>query len=59
MRTNKDRVSGNLAQALKGADALVAASTPGPDLIKKEWVREMNTDSIVFLLANPIPEMWP
>lgn len=59
LRTNKDRVSGNLAQALKGADALVAASTPGPDLIKKEWVREMNTDSIVFLLANPIPEMWP
>ena len=59
LRTNKDRVAGDLAQALKGADALVAASTPGPDLIKKEWVKDMSTDSIVFLLANPIPEMWP
>jgi malate dehydrogenase (oxaloacetate-decarboxylating) len=38
---------------------LSAASTPGPDTIKKEWVASMAKDSIVFITANPIPEMWP
>jgi len=47
------------AEALKGADILVAASTPGPGVIKKEWVREMNKDPIVFAIANPVPEIWP
>jgi malate dehydrogenase (oxaloacetate-decarboxylating) len=37
----------------------VAASKPGPDTIKKEWIRTMNDDSIVFACANPIPEIWP
>jgi malate dehydrogenase (oxaloacetate-decarboxylating) len=47
------------AEALKGADVLVAASTPGPGVIKKEWVAQMNKDAIVFAIANPIPEIWP
>ncbi len=47
------------AEALKGADILVAASTPGPGVIKKEWVAQMNKDAIVFAIANPIPEIWP
>ncbi len=57
--TNGRQVVGKLADALKGADVLSAASTPGPDVIKKEWIATMNKDAICFLTANPIPEMWP
>lgn len=57
--TNGGQVDGKLADALKGADVLSAASTPGPDVIKKEWIATMNKDAICFLTANPIPEMWP
>lgn len=57
--TNGQQIKGTLADALVGADVLSAASTPGPDVIKKEWVAKMNKDAIAFLTANPIPEMWP
>ncbi len=57
--TNGGQAVGKLEDALKGADVLSAASTCGPDLIKKEWVASMNKDAICFLTANPIPEMWP
>ncbi|OGR71502.1 MAG: malate dehydrogenase [Elusimicrobia bacterium GWD2_63_28] len=57
--TNGAQIAGKLPDALKGADVLSAASTPGPDVIKKEWVATMNKDAICFLTANPIPEMWP
>ncbi|MFA6029121.1 MAG: NADP-dependent malic enzyme [Elusimicrobiota bacterium] len=57
--TNKDDLKGGIAEALRGADVLSAASTPGPDTIKKEWVATMAKDAIVFITANPIPEMWP
>ncbi|OGS20026.1 MAG: malate dehydrogenase [Elusimicrobia bacterium RIFOXYA2_FULL_39_19] len=58
-KTNKNNVLGGIAEAMKGADALVALSTPGPDIIKKEWIKAMAKDSIVFVCANPIPEIWP
>ncbi len=57
--TNQDQLAGDVAEAICGADVLSAASTPGPDTIKKEWVAEMAKDAIVFITANPIPEMWP
>jgi malate dehydrogenase (oxaloacetate-decarboxylating) len=57
--TNKDNLVGSVAEAIAGADVLSAASTPGPDTIKKEWVASMAKDSVVFITANPIPEMWP
>lgn len=57
--TNKDRVAGDVREAMKGSDVLVAASTPGPGIIKKEWISKMNKNAIVFALANPIPEIWP
>ncbi|PIS47863.1 MAG: malate dehydrogenase [Elusimicrobia bacterium CG08_land_8_20_14_0_20_51_18] len=57
--TNEKQLTGHIEDALIGADVLSAASTPGPDVIRKEWVRKMNKDSIVFTTANPIPEMWP
>ncbi|HAM35105.1 MAG TPA: malate dehydrogenase [Elusimicrobia bacterium] len=57
--TNQNDVRGGVAEALRGADVLSAASTPGPDTIKKEFLGEMAKDAVVFLTANPIPEMWP
>ena len=58
-KTNKNSIIGGIAEAMKGADALIALSTPGPDVIKKEWISAMAKDSIVFVCANPIPEIWP
>ena len=58
-KTNAEGRSGSIADAFKGVDAVVAASKPGPDTIKKEWIKTMADDSIVFACANPIPEIWP
>jgi malate dehydrogenase (oxaloacetate-decarboxylating) len=57
--TNKDNLIGGIEEAMRGADVISAASTPGPDTLKKEWVAGMAKDPIVFITANPIPEMWP
>ncbi len=57
--TNPDGVTGGVKEAMKGADIVEAASKPGPGIIKKEWVRSMNDDAIVFPVANPVPEIWP
>lgn len=58
-KTNGEGRTGDIAQAFKGVDAVVAASKPGPGTIKQEWVKSMAEDSIVFACANPIPEIWP
>jgi malate dehydrogenase (oxaloacetate-decarboxylating) len=50
---------GGLAEAMEGADVLVAASTPVAGTVKAPWVRAMAKDPIVFALANPTPEIWP
>lgn len=47
------------AEAIKGADALIAVSRPGPGLIPHEWIRSMAKDPIVFACANPVPEIYP
>jgi malate dehydrogenase (oxaloacetate-decarboxylating) len=57
--TNRDNLVGGIEEALRGADIVSAASTPGPDTLKKEWIAGMAKDAIVFITANPIPEMWP
>ncbi len=57
--TNKDQKKGGIAEAMEGADVVIALSKPGPDTIKKEWVENMAKDAIVFACANPIPEIWP
>ncbi|HUS70295.1 MAG TPA: NADP-dependent malic enzyme [Anaerolineae bacterium] len=59
LKTNKNDVRGGSAEAMKGADVLIALSTPGPDTIKPEWIADMASDAIVFVCANPIPEIWP
>ncbi len=58
-KTNGEGRRGEIAEAFKGADAVVAASKPGPGTIKKEWIKSMASDAIVFACANPIPEIWP
>lgn len=57
--TNAERVVGGIAEAMRGADVVIAFSKPGPGVIKPEWVRGMAEDAIVFPCANPIPEIWP
>jgi malate dehydrogenase (oxaloacetate-decarboxylating) len=59
IETNAERRRGGIPEAMKGADVVIAASRPGPGVIKKEWVASMNKDAIVFALANPVPEIWP
>ncbi len=57
--TNPSNFTGTLAEALEDADVLISLTQPGPDVIKKEWISKMAKDSIVFVCANPIPEIWP
>ena len=56
--TNPERLD-DVAQALVGADVLISLSTPGPDVIRPEWVRRMAKNAIVFACANPVPEIYP
>ena len=58
-KTNGEGRTGDIAEAFKGVDAVVAASKPGPNTIKKEWIKTMANDAIIFACANPIPEIWP
>lgn len=59
LTSNSEAKTGDGAEALKGADVCIAASKPEPGTIKKEWIKGMATDSIVFACANPLPEIWP
>jgi malate dehydrogenase (oxaloacetate-decarboxylating) len=56
--TNPKKID-SIGDAMKGADVLIAISTPGPDVIKPSWVRTMAKKSIVFACANPVPEIYP
>jgi malate dehydrogenase (oxaloacetate-decarboxylating) len=58
-KTNAEGRKGDIAEAFRDVDAVVAASKPGPGTIKKEWVETMADNSIIFACANPIPEIWP
>lgn len=55
--TNPDNETGTLADALKGADIFVGVSAPG--IVSQEMVASMNKDSILFAMANPVPEIMP
>ena len=57
--TNAEEREGGIPEALKRADVVIALSTPGPDVLRKEWIETMAKDAIVFAGANPIPEIWP
>lgn len=55
--TNPNNETGTLADALKSADIFVGVSAP--NIVTPEMVASMNPDSILFALANPVPEIMP
>ena len=55
--TNKQKLRGNLADALKGADVFVGVSAPG--VLTKEMIKTMAEKPIIFAMANPVPEIMP
>ena len=55
--TNLEGRKGTLSDALKGADIFVGVSAP--NIVTKEMVASMNKDSILFAMANPVPEIMP
>jgi malate dehydrogenase (oxaloacetate-decarboxylating) len=57
--TNPEGSTGEIPEAMRDADVIIAASAPGPSIIRKEWIRKMRDNPIVFALANPVPEIWP
>ncbi len=57
-KTNPDCIT-TMEEAMKNADVLISLSAPGPDTIKKDWVKLMANKSIVFACANPVPEIYP
>src|SRR5437867_4269183 len=57
--TNGGDREGGIADAMRDADGTIAASRHGPGVIQKDWVASMADDSILFVIANPVPEIWP
>ena len=57
--TNPDKISGGIPEAMKDADVVIALSKPGPGVIEPEWVKLMARDPILFVCANPVPEIYP
>ena len=55
--TNLNNETGSLADALKGADIFMGVSAP--NIVTPKMVASMNRDSILFAMANPIPEIMP
>ena len=55
--TNKEHLTGNLADALKGADVFIGVSAP--NIVSSEMVSTMAEGAIVFPMANPVPEILP
>lgn len=55
--TNPNHETGSLADALKGADIFVGVSAP--NIVSAEMVASMAKDSILFAMANPVPEIMP
>jgi len=64
LRTNEEgrkteKVEDAIPVTMEGMDVVIGYSKPGPDTIKKEWIKRMAKDPILFTCANPIPEIWP
>lgn len=55
--TNPNNERGTLKDAINGADVFIGVSAP--NLVSKEMVATMNTDAIIFAMANPTPEIFP
>jgi len=55
--TNREMIKGTLADAIVGADVFLGLSVAG--VLKPEMVKTMASDSIIFAMANPTPEIMP
>ncbi len=55
--TNPNKIRGNLADVLQGADVFIGVSAPG--VLNKKMIRTMNRGAIIFACANPTPEIFP
>jgi len=55
--TNRDKLTGNLSEVIKGADVFIGVSVAGG--LTAENVRDMNENPIIFAMANPTPEIMP
>ena len=55
--TNKGKLKGTLADAVRDADIFVGASVPGT--LTQDMIRTMAEQPIIFALANPVPEIMP
>lgn len=56
-KTNREMIKGDLATVMQGRDVFIGVSAP--NIVTSEMVASMNDDSIVFAMANPIPEIMP
>lgn len=56
-KTNREKLTGSLADALKGADVFIGVSAP--NIVKPEDIKSMAEKPIVFPMANPVPEIMP
>jgi malate dehydrogenase (oxaloacetate-decarboxylating) len=55
--TNREKLKGDLASAMKGADVFIGLSAGG--IVNGEMVRSMAGDPVIFAMANPVPEIMP
>ncbi|WP_349410827.1 NADP-dependent malic enzyme [Pseudalkalibacillus sp. SCS-8] len=55
--TNRQRVEGQLEEAVKGMDVFIGVSVEGA--LTKEMVESMDDDPVIFAMANPVPEIMP
>ncbi len=55
--TNLEHKQGSLADAMEGADVFLGISAAG--CVSEDMVKSMNTDPIIFAMANPTPEIMP
>lgn len=55
--TNLERKTGTLSDAMIGADVFIGVSAP--NVVNEEMIESMNSDAIVFSMANPVPEISP
>ncbi len=55
--TNRDKLQGNLSDAMRGADVFIGVSAP--NIVSSDMVQTMNEGAIIFAMANPVPEILP
>ncbi len=55
--TNREKRTGTLADAMKGADVFIGVSAP--NIVNEEMVKSMAEKPVIFSMANPTPEIMP